>query len=182
MKKCNKCGVLKILGDFPAYRKRNVLTHLGDCRVCRNLQQKEVYQANRDDRLQRMRKYNEVRREENRIRSKEYYHENKDKQIQYRQINKEQIAINSRARSLRVKYGITLVDYEKMLLSQNGKCKICETDKPWSRSNFFHVDHCHRTGKVRGLLCSRCNLGIGKFEDNPILLRRVADYLEESNQ
>lgn len=59
---------------------------------------------------------------------------------------------------------------------QNGQCKSC------SRSGCrLVVDHCHTTGKIRGLLCDDCNQGIGHFRDSPDLLRRAADYLEESH-
>lgn len=64
---------------------------------------------------------------------------------------------------------------------QQGRCAICETTmriggKPGMDQE--HVDHDHTTGEVRGLLCSRCNTSIGKFNDDPALLRRAADYIE----
>lgn len=63
---------------------------------------------------------------------------------------------------------------------QSGLCKICTRplpahDKP---GNYICVDHCHKTGKVRGLLCDPCNVGIGKFEESSTALRRAADYIE----
>lgn len=80
-------------------------------------------------------------------------------------------------------YGITLDDYDTMLEDQGGGCAICEatTDDPKHHRSFLDVDHTGGRGKeatVRGLLCSPCNLGIGKFYDDPDLLRKAAAYLE----
>jgi hypothetical protein len=76
-------------------------------------------------------------------------------------------------------YGIEWPEYQRMLDSQNGCCKICGTKDShcqWSNGRFF-VDHCHETGKVRGLLCANCNQGLGKFFDNQDLLRKAIEYL-----
>lgn len=81
---------------------------------------------------------------------------------------------------LKHKYGLAPNDYKDMLAKQNGCCAICKTDNPGSFNNkYFHVDHCHTTGKVRSLLCNTCNLGIGHLNDNPALLRTAALYLEQ---
>jgi hypothetical protein len=72
------------------------------------------------------------------------------------------------------KYGIPIEAYERMLASQNGRCRICQRD--FSRAPCF--DHDHVTGELRGLLCDRCNTGIGHFKDNPVWLRRAADHVE----
>lgn len=61
-----------------------------------------------------------------------------------------------------------------MLLAQDGRCLICRGEF----GQTLPVDHCHRTGKVRGLLCHHCNRGIGLFGDDPERLRRAADYVE----
>ena len=60
------------------------------------------------------------------------------------------------------KYGITLVEKNKMIEAQNGKCKICGED--FKNSRLTHLDHCHNTEKIRGILCSRCNGALGWFE------------------
>jgi hypothetical protein len=79
---------------------------------------------------------------------------------------------------LKRKYGITLAEYDTMLEQQEGCCKVCGTDEPGGQGR-FHVDHNHTTGKVRGLLCSNCNTGIGKFKDSPTVLLKAAAYLLE---
>lgn len=77
-------------------------------------------------------------------------------------------------------YDFTLPDYEAMLAAQGGRCAICGTDKGNYRGHRLHVDHCHETGIVRGLLCNRCNSAIGYLDDNPRRLRRAAAYLESA--
>ena len=66
-----------------------------------------------------------------------------------------------------------------MLTAQSGGCAICGR-KPEQQKRYqtLHVDHCHETGKVRGLLCDQHNLLLGQFNDDPKLLRRAADYLD----
>lgn len=76
------------------------------------------------------------------------------------------------------RYGITREDYDKMLAEQNGSCKICKTTKVGRTHTHFHVDHCHSSKKVRGLLCDLCNRGLGYFKDDPDLMKKGAIYLE----
>lgn len=76
------------------------------------------------------------------------------------------------------KYNISDEVYRHMLKEQDYRCAICGSDEPGGRHNTFPVDHCHTTGTVRGLLCDACNLGLGKFRDDPALLRAAADYLD----
>ena len=76
------------------------------------------------------------------------------------------------------KYGLTLGDYERMLFEQDERCAICESPECDS-NNSMAVDHDHQTGKVRGILCRRCNLVLGKMEDDPSLLEAAAAYLKK---
>lgn len=75
---------------------------------------------------------------------------------------------------LKYRYGITLEEHKKMFQAQGGKCAICEEifDKT------PHVDHCHATGKVRGLLCDLCNRGVGYFTDSAVKLMAASKYIE----
>ena len=75
------------------------------------------------------------------------------------------------------KYGITLEDYDQILLSQNGVCAICHTTDPGGPGKRFVVDHNHDTGDVRGLLCNNCNRGIGYLKDSPNILSSALTYL-----
>jgi hypothetical protein len=75
------------------------------------------------------------------------------------------------------KYGITLEQYDQMVVEQEGVCLICDTDTPMGHHKRFVVDHNHTSGEVRGLLCSKCNSGLGCFSDNPNTLLKAAQYL-----
>lgn len=71
-------------------------------------------------------------------------------------------------------YRLTVAQYESLLLSQGGKCAICGAIPHKS----FHVDHCHNTSKVRGLLCGGCNVGLGCYGDDPERMQKAIDYLK----
>lgn len=79
-----------------------------------------------------------------------------------------------RSNHLVKKYGITADQYDAILSSQNGVCKICGNG-PELRS--LAVDHDHKTGYIRGILCENCNRGLGMFKDKPELLASAIDYL-----
>lgn len=85
--------------------------------------------------------------------------------------------IKMRASKLKYNHGITLEWYNSTLAAQGGGCAICGIPvcPQWGR---LSVDHCHTTGRVRGLLCNACNVSIGRFRDQPERLRKAADYLE----
>lgn len=99
-------------------------------------------------------------------RSKQYYKDNKEeRKVAIRRYRREYHAAT---------YGMTADEYDTYRLSRD-TCVIC--DEPFKDSRDRQVDHCHKSGKVRGLLCRLCNLGLGKFRDNPELLRKAANYL-----
>jgi DNA-directed RNA polymerase subunit RPC12/RpoP len=78
-------------------------------------------------------------------------------------------------------WGLSIEDYNSILKSQNGVCAICGKPETWKQKGEIKrlvVDHDHTTGKVRGLLCHRCNLGVGTFNDNVAFLKNVIEYLE----
>ena len=77
---------------------------------------------------------------------------------------------------LSCKYGMTLEDYDKMLVEQLGACAICKT-VPDGELARLCIDHDHETGRIRGLLCDRCNRGIGLLRDDPAVLDAAAQYL-----
>ena len=77
---------------------------------------------------------------------------------------------------LRQKYGLSLQEYEQLVEQQDGRCAICGCDQPAGRGR-WHVDHDHTTGKVRGLLCHNCNVGLGNFKDDPRRLEAAVKYL-----
>ena len=97
----------------------------------------------------------------------------------YRIENREKVIDTERRSKLKATYGITPEQYELMLERQSGKCAICAAKKPGGRTKLFFIDHCHTKGHIRGLLCMRCNTGLGLFFDNPKFLSNAATYLKE---
>ena len=107
-------------------------------------------------------------REENVERVKRYNQENKDKKLDW---------------YYRKTYNISLEQFNDMLLSQNNKCAVClleETaiDKRTGKIRRLHVDHCHKTGKVRGLLCTKCNIALGYLSDSLEIAQLMVRYIE----
>lgn len=92
-------------------------------------------------------------------------------------IRKDRSPEKIREYNLRKSFGITIAEYEEMLESQGGTCAICRGTESVGR---LAVDHCHSTGKIRGLLCTNCNQAIGKFKDSGPLLLRAIEYLAAS--
>lgn len=84
----------------------------------------------------------------------------------------------SMRKRLRRDYGITLEIYFEMLQAQGRACLICRSS--FDEINKPHVDHCHTTGAVRGILCRWCNQGLGMFRDEPDRMRQAAIYIEHS--
>lgn len=77
---------------------------------------------------------------------------------------------------LKRRYGITLDTYNQFLINQKGLCAICGKHQIEIKRR-LDVDHCHTTGKIRGLLCTNCNRGIGYFYENLELLDRAKEYI-----
>lgn len=87
-----------------------------------------------------------------------------------------------RSGRLKAEYNLTIEEYQAMLEMQGNGCAICgvrETgvSEKGKRQRSLSVDHDHKTGKVRGILCHRCNFAIGQLQDNPELLLKAAEYL-----
>ena len=143
-------------------------------------QAKEKYQKNKDAHKQKSKRW----RENNPERAKEIYaayaDANREKISQrskdwYAQ-NKERAAKSARIAKLK-KYGITEKDYQEILASQGFKCAICGADHQETKDAALRVDHCHETGTVRGLLCNKCNTGLGLLGDTADAIMKAAAYL-----
>lgn len=77
------------------------------------------------------------------------------------------------------KYGLSLEEYYLQLSRQGSRCKLCGNS--FKSTKDTNVDHCHKTGKFRGFLCTKCNTGLGKFNDDPQLLQEAISYLKENS-
>jgi hypothetical protein len=108
---------------------------------------------------------------------------------EYNRLNKEKVYARTKAYSkarpdmrrktwLKCAYEMSGEDYEHLRESQNHRCAICGVHESDNLKKKLYVDHDHVTLKVRGLLCHLCNSALGKFKDDPVLLRRAAQYLE----
>ena len=111
---------------------------------------------------------------------KKYRKKNPDKIKKLRELYKEKRKEirkpTERRNHLKMKYGITESDYKTMYNSQNGECLICKKKVIYKK---LSIDHCHKTNKIRGLLCFSCNIGLGNFKDNIENLIRAIKYLEK---
>jgi hypothetical protein len=92
--------------------------------------------------------------------------------------HREKRILCTRAGQYKKLYGITIEQYWEMVNQQNNLCAVCKNPP---NINNLAVDHCHKTGKVRGLLCQSCNSGIGKLRDNKELLLAAIQYLDKYN-
>jgi hypothetical protein len=96
--------------------------------------------------------------------------------------NHERNKFRSASYTRKGRYGIDQAEYEKMVKEQNGVCYICklpETSKQGNKIRLLSVDHHHKSGRIRKLLCKECNLMLGRAKENPETLRKGADYLEQ---
>lgn len=90
--------------------------------------------------------------------------------------NPEKHYANKKHESLKRKYGITLDQFNEILSDQGFKCKSCNENLDINKSR--HVDHCHKTGKIRGILCLHCNVALGYVKDSIDRLKSLIKYLE----
>ena len=120
-------------------------------------------------------------RERQRQNAKSYYDNNKDYFYEQNKKNRlekpEQYKAMIRKYQLK-KYGLTETDYENMLEQQGNKCAICNGSDFGEKGPT--IDHCHTTGQVRGILCGKCNKGIGLLNDDISIMNNAIDYLQNS--
>jgi hypothetical protein len=169
---CSKCGEEKEISEF--YKSKTSKSgYRGACISCTTEKHKEYYQNN-----------------------KQYFYENG---VKNRNKNRESYLERSRSYNLNNEhkvrdsyfkrtYGISLDDYNKLLELQKNKCCICGKEEvilskiKHDKVNNLSVDHDHKTGKVRGLLCGKCNKSIGLLNDDISLLKSAIAYLEKHQE
>lgn len=112
---------------------------------------------------------------------REYYRKNKqawvDKRNRLTDDQKKRMYEWMAIYRLKTVYGMSEEQYCALFQKQNGKCAICGTDKVKGRAKRLHVDHCHSTDRIRGLLCMRCNTALGWYEKNAV---GIAAYLQNT--
>jgi Recombination endonuclease VII len=137
-----------------------------------NARKRAYYQTHKLKISERMQAYREAHRQEIRERANAYYQANKEAITERARASRQARKRNNdpSLRSVELKrYGISVAEYDALLAKQGGVCAICRKRS----KRRLCVDHCHLTGTVRGLLCDRCNLGLGYLkEDQASLVRR----------
>jgi hypothetical protein len=100
----------------------------------------------------------------------------------YRKNNLEKVRQADREKHLKKKFNIGISEYESLQSAQNNLCAICKNPETTScrgqKINYLAVDHCHRSGVIRGLLCFKCNTAISIIENTPNILESIREYLK----
>lgn len=135
-------------------------------------------------------------KEENKLKAREYTRNwqvanperNAERGARWRAANRERVNELNRVRIERNRvriseqayvrtYGITSAERDALFAAQGFACAICGSDAPKNKNGRWHTDHCHRTGKVRGVLCGQCNTALGMSQDDPSILDLMAQYV-----
>lgn len=169
MKTCTKCHEAKELAEFNK-RKDAPDGYRAECKKCSQIRGREWHKNNRGyaSKSSRLwRKNNPGKTQEN---NKKWLKNNPGKARQY---------------WLKKKYGITIEEYDSINYKQGGVCAICQEkesilDKRNNRIKYLSTDHDHKTGRLRGLLCNKCNKALGLFKDKLEILLKAIKYLEKS--
>lgn len=144
-----------------------------------NAKARERYHANRERELARLKKWAEGNPDRRREYQQRWRAANAERQREYNREYHRRTRERDRERrkdgELRREYGLSLAAYKQMLAEQDGGCAICG-DSPGA-GRYLHVDHCHTANRVRGLLCSPCNVALGGFRDRVDLLEAAKTYL-----
>ena len=140
-------------------------------------EQKRQWYIENKERLKEVRKeYSKIYRLENKDKIKEY-----DKQYRFK--NKDKAKKYQKEYNLKTKYNLTPDQYNKMLSDQNNSCKVCNIKFNINIKMITpHVDHCHTTGKIRGLLCMNCNTSLGFLKEDTKIMQKLIEYVKEHNE
>lgn len=179
MKCCSKCGEIKDLISF--YKHPQTKDKLqSQCKMCSFKNSNLNYNKNK-------------LLKNNPLKDKTWYSKNKEKaKIRtkiWRQNNKERKHINSKTFNIKKRFGLTIEQYDKiseeLWISQKGKCAICEMQaSSYGKHsqvdpNTLHLDHSHKTGIIRALLCTKCNKALGLLKDDFSILHKASIYLQK---
>lgn len=156
------CCICKEEKEFSEFGKDKHSKHgyTSACKNCRNYRYKKFYRDNPEKKRALNLRLREKR--------KEYYKSGRGIE-------------SSRRSHLKRNFGITLEDYNQMSETQNHVCAICGSKEMDNKNKVLTVDHCHNTGKIRGLLCGQCNMGMGSLKDSIELLKKSIIYLKKYN-
>jgi len=158
-KKCSKCNQEKASEDF-YIRTKTKLLHSA-CKKCEREMAKDWYEKNKDYAKSKVKLWRD---------------ENKTKVINYRTANRGK----HHKQEISRKYKVSIDWFDAQLASQEGKCAICSKLLAWTdKHNTPHVDHCHKSGNVRGILCNRCNTVLGLCQESIQIFNQLKKYLKK---
>lgn len=153
MKKCTKCGDQKPLSEF--HKNKNAKDNLvPHCKACAKMLAAKWYKNNSERVIARTRAWNEN--------------------------NKDKVRKAARNYHVKTKYGITFEKEQQLKIAQNNKCAICQDELGIKHRS--HIDHSHKTGEIRGVLCHLCNVLLGQARDSIDILKSAQKYLQKHNK
>lgn len=164
MKHCKKCGIDKPETEFRVARINGKDYVRGECRECERAVTRAAYAADPEKAAAASRKWAREHKKQHTATKKKWRLNNPDKHKCY---------------VLRRTYGISLAEYNALLLAQGGVCGICKLATVGNCGRRLYVDHDHETGKVRGILCGKCNSILGFAADVPGVLEAAVDWLKK---
>lgn len=148
-KRCTRCGIDKDLAEFSVH-PTGLHGRLAKCKRCYADIAAEQYAANPEASQERARRY--------------------------RKAHPERVALSQRRNRLKRLYGMTLEEFDLLLAEQGGTCAVCPSIEPNGVN--WHVDHCHTTGRVRGILCHPCNTALGLLDEDVDRIKRLSEYVQ----
>lgn len=191
---CNVCFKNKELEDF--YKDHSKVRN--ECKNCckdyirlyriKNLEklrsrEKEQYIKHRETKIEHKKRARLENPENSRLINKKCRDKYKEKYNEKRREDYKKDPEKFKDRSLKSHFGIGITEYKQLLEIQNNTCAICnnpETVKRKGKLKNLAVDHCHKTGKIRGLLCARCNKAIGLLKDDINIINNCVNYLQKA--
>ena len=173
-KVCSKCYKRKKIEKFP-YLNKALGKKDNQCKECKREASRKWAKKNPEKNKKKTRDWQKKNREKERKRIRDWHRKNPEAAKKWRKNNPEKF----RESQLKSKYGITLNDVNEMKIKQSNCCAICKEE--FVKNKKINVDHCHKTGKVRGLLCHSCNTSLGKFKDSVEILNNAIKYLKKAS-
>lgn len=176
---CNACK-----GELPvsSFHKAATITrgYQYKCKACMSILDTNLTPERKEHKLKKLEQWRIDNPDKKKEQKRRHYEKNKEKYKIIAKLSQEKNKERYASLALIRKYGITLNQYNWLREQQNYCCAICgESEAKYEKK--LVVDHDHETGKIRKLLCTNCNVGIGMLKDNPNILDSAAKYLREHN-
>lgn len=181
-KMCTKCKIIKDTLEF-SKRKRSRDGFFIWCKKCDNEHSKKYQKEHLEGARLRKKRWYKRHSVEQSLKSNNYNKEHRtEKTLYMREFCKkhpEETLLYRRNYNCMRAHGITLKQKEEMILNQDNKCLICEIDLRQLNTKKVHVDHDHKTNKIRGILCHYCNTALGFLEEDLEKVYKLAEYVKK---